>query len=65
MTTLTIALTDEQWQKLYETANKLKLTPEELIQANIQDLIDKSETDFNEATDFVLTKNAELYRKLA
>jgi predicted transcriptional regulator len=65
VTTVTISLSDEQWQKLEELAKQLKLTPEEVLKLNLQKELVKSERNFKHAADYVLAKNAELYRRLA
>ncbi|HEX2913428.1 MAG TPA: DNA-binding protein [Chloroflexia bacterium] len=63
--TTTISLSDEQWQKLEAIAISLKLTPEQLVQVNIQEALAKTEDDFKHAADYVLRKIAELYQRLA
>lgn len=65
MTTITISLSDEQWLKLKKAAEQLGLTPEQLVQTNVEEWLIKSEEAFKQATDYVLGKNAELYRRLA
>ncbi len=65
MTSITISLSDEQWVKLNELAERLKLTPEEVLKLNLQKELVKAERNFKQATDYVLAKNAELYRRLA
>lgn len=65
MTSITINLPDEQWQKLKEVADSFGITPEELIQTNIEELVKKTDENFKQAAEYVLNKNAELYRRLA
>jgi hypothetical protein len=65
MTTITIALAEEQLLKLKERAARLGVAPEELVQISIDELLDQSDEAFNRAMDYVLKKNAELYRRLA
>lgn len=65
MTQFTIALPDDRLLKLKELAARLRITPEDLVRASIEDLVTRPEGEFQRATDFVLKKNAELYRRLA
>ncbi|MCX6998827.1 MAG: DNA-binding protein [Candidatus Sumerlaeota bacterium] len=65
MTTITIALPDDRLQKLQEIAVRLRVAPEELVRISIEELLTRPEEDFRRALDYVLDKNAELYRRLA
>ncbi len=65
MASITIALTEERLLKLRETANLLKISPEELIQVSIEELVSQPDKAFQRVADYVLKKNAELYRRLA
>ncbi len=65
MTKLTISIPDEQWSHLQELARQTGLSPEELIQTNIHELVEKSKREFDKAVEYLLNKNKELYRRLA
>jgi len=65
MSTLTIALSEERLQKLEEIARRFQIAPEELVRVSIDELLSLPEEDFRRALDLVLTKNAELYQRLA
>lgn len=65
MTMLTIPISDERLQKLKAVAARHQLEPEELIQISIDELINHPEEAVIDAMDYVLNKNAELYRRLA
>jgi hypothetical protein len=65
MTTLTINVPDERLRELEDTAARLGLTVEQLIEAGIAVVLERAEADFRAALDHVLAKNAELYRRLA
>ena len=65
MTSLTVSISDDCFPKLKEVAVKLGVTPEELAVASIEDLLARPEDSFEEAVEYVLKKNAELYRRLA
>ena len=65
MTSLTITLPDDRMLKLQEVAARLRVTPEELARLSIEELLASPEETFQQAVDYVLQKNAELYRRLA
>ena len=65
MPTITVALPEERLVKLTEMARQLGIVPEELVRVSIEELLTRPEADFEQAVDYVLTKNAELYRRLA
>ena len=65
MTQFTIALPDDRLLKLKELATRLRLTPEDLVRASIEEIVSRPVDEFERAADFVLAKNAELYRRLA
>jgi predicted transcriptional regulator len=62
---ITINILDERLQKLEELAIRLKTTPEELVRASVEDLLTRSEEEFQIKLDYLLKKNEELYRRLA
>ena len=65
MADITITLPPDRLQKLEETAARFRITPEELVRASIEELLAQPEDTFQQAVDYVLKKNAELYRRLA
>jgi predicted transcriptional regulator len=65
MTTLTISLPEDRLQQLQERAAQLRVSPEELVRASIEELLTRPAEEFQHALAFVLNKNAELYRRLA
>ena len=65
MSTLTIALSEERLQKLEEIAQRFQIAPEELVRVSIEELLSLPAEDFRQALDQVLSKNAELYQRLA
>lgn len=64
MNNITISLPEDSMSKLKEMAVGLGTTPEDLVRASVEDLLGRPE-EFQEAVDYVLKKNEELYRKLA
>lgn len=65
MGVVTIALSEERLLRLKELAQEAKLAPEELLRASVEEWLSRPQDDFARAADYVLQKNAELYRRLA
>ena len=65
MATLIISLPTEQLKKLEQLAERYRVPPEELVRFSIEELLTRPQEDFDEALNYVLAKNAELYRRLA
>jgi predicted transcriptional regulator len=62
---ITVPLTDEQAQRLDQLAESLGIDPTELARAACVDLVSQPPDDFRDVAKQVLTKNRELYRRLA
>lgn len=65
MKTLTIDVPDRIARRVNEAAERLGLSPEELVRASVEEKLKQLDTSFGEAAQRVLQKNAELYRRLA
>lgn len=65
MATITISLPEDRATRLRDFANRLRVTPEELVRVSVDDLLSRPEDAFERAVERVLSKNAELYRRLA
>ncbi|KAB8330480.1 DNA-binding protein [Scytonema tolypothrichoides VB-61278] len=65
MNTITIQVPDECLVKLQQTASRLGVSIEELVLMGIEQLLNQPEASFQDAMDYVLKKNAELYKRLA
>ncbi len=65
MTSITISLPDDRVLKLQKIATRLNVSPEELVRVSIEELLTRPDEAFQRAVDYVLKKNAELYRRLA
>ncbi|WP_013323947.1 DNA-binding protein [Gloeothece verrucosa] len=65
MSNLTIQIPDEKLDQLEELARAQGLTLEQLLIAKIDDWLTENPPDFNQAVNYVLTKNTELYKRLA
>ncbi len=62
---ITITLPDERFSELRETAARLKVAPEDLARAGVEDLLAHPDDQFRKTLDRLMAKNAELYRRLA
>lgn len=65
MTMMTIDLTEERFQQLQQRAQALGVTPEDLVLLSIEELLKRIDPELQQAIDYVLMKNADLYRRLA
>lgn len=65
MTKITIPIPKDRLAQLQTMAAQLRVTPEELVQASITELLDHSEEAFEQTVDYLLNKNRELYQRLA
>jgi hypothetical protein len=62
---LPVELTESQLESLRQRAKALGVSPEQLAAAAVADLVTTPAKDFQQAASRVLSKNAELYRRLA
>jgi predicted transcriptional regulator len=62
---ITIDLSDSQFQKLQDLARVHGIATEVLLKASLEDWLNLQKGDFVNAADYVLGKNAELYQRLA
>jgi hypothetical protein len=65
MSSIRIDLLEAQLAKLREIAARLGISPEELARLGVEEMLSQPDEKFEQAADYVLTKNAELYRRLA
>lgn len=65
MATITVEIEDSKILLLTEKAKKLGLPPDQFIAASIEDLISRPDPAFESAMEKVLSKNRELYERLA
>ena len=65
MKQITVALSDEQLQQLEAMAARLNVAAEELARVGIEELLRQTDDEFRKVLEYVLTKNAELYKRLA
>lgn len=65
MASIIIDLSDSQFQKLQDLATVHGIALEVLLKASLEDWLNSQKSEFFETANYVLTKNAELYRRLA
>jgi antitoxin FitA len=65
MSSITIPLPDDRLEALKEKAARLKVSPEELVRASLEQVLALPDDEFERAVEYVLKKNQELYRRLA
>ena len=65
MSTLKITLSEDRLAKLREIADRFNIKPEDLARISIEELLTRPEESFHQAANYILHKNAELYRRLA
>ena len=65
MKTLTIKLPDKTAAEINQAARKLGVSAEDLVRASVEEKLEQLRIGFEEAAEHVLSKNAELYRRLA
>jgi antitoxin FitA len=62
---ITIDISDEQLQKLQAIVRESGISLEDLLRARIEDWLSHPTREFAQAANYVLKKNAQLYRRLA
>ncbi|MDC0831534.1 DNA-binding protein [Geitlerinema sp. CS-897] len=65
MASITIEIPDDRLQQLKDLATAQGINLEILLQTSLADWLDAQNEDFLDAAEYVLTKNAELYERLA
>ena len=65
MKTITVPLTEETLDALKKRAAEYDIAPERLVQAAVDEMLTRHDEKFERTLDYVLKKNAELYKRLA
>ena len=65
MASITIDLSGNQLQTLEKLASAHGIALDVLLRAGLKDWLSSQKADFTDAADYVLTKNDELYQRLA
>ena len=63
--TISISLSDERRRRLEELAAEARTSPEDLVRASVDEWLSRPKDDFVRTAEYVLQKNADLYRRLA
>jgi antitoxin FitA len=64
-TTFQVAVSEDSARRLEELAGAAGMSPEQFLRASVEEWLSHLRPDFSEAASYVLSKNAELYRRLA
>jgi hypothetical protein len=65
MKVLELKLPEPTVAKLEEAAGRLSVSPEDLAILSLEEKLAQLDVQFRDATDYVLNKNSELYKRLA
>ena len=65
MTSVTIPVSDDHFERLRSLAQQAGITPEEFLKRRVEFLLDQPDEDFKAITERIIEKNRELYRRLA
>ena len=65
MKVLELNLPEPTVTKLQEAAERLSLSPEELAILSLEEKLGRLDDQFRNASDYVIDKNTELYKRLA
>jgi antitoxin FitA len=65
MSTITVALTEEQKKRLEDIARQSGATVEEVARVSLEAWLDRDRDELLATAKYLLNKNAELYQRLA
>ncbi|MDJ0619566.1 MAG: DNA-binding protein [Calothrix sp. MO_192.B10] len=65
MASIIIELSDSQFQELQDLAKAHGIALEVLLRSSLEDWLNSQKSEFVDAADYVLKKNAQLYKRLA
>jgi antitoxin FitA len=65
MSTLTITLSEERLARLQEMARRFNIKAVDLARVGVEELLRQPDEQFELTVDHILSKNADLYRRLA
>jgi antitoxin FitA len=65
MSTLTITLSEDRLARLQEIAHRFNIKAEDLARVGVEELLRQPDEKFKQAVEYILTKNADLYQRLA
>ena len=64
MSSINVPISDEHLEELWQRAAELKVSPEELVRASVEELLARPDDAFERVAAYVLKKNQELYHRL-
>ena len=65
MSNITVTIPDTQLAQLKEKAARLGITLADLVLLSIEEILSRPDEEFHQVSEYVLQKNADLYRRLA
>jgi antitoxin FitA len=65
MKTIEVSLPEPTAQRLEDAAERLGVTAEDLLRISVEEKLSRLDGDFSDAADYVISKNRELYKRLA
>jgi hypothetical protein len=65
MKSLEVQIEEPTADRLEAAAGKLGITPEELLRLSVEEKLERLDESFRAAVDEVISKNSELYKRLA
>lgn len=65
MGNITVTVSEDRLRKLEEMAARFRVTLEDLVRVSLEEMLTRSDEDFQDAVNHVLNKNADLYQRLA
>jgi antitoxin component of RelBE/YafQ-DinJ toxin-antitoxin module len=65
MATIEVELNEKVAERLQAVAESIGMTPEEFLRMSVEEKLAQFDEDFITAKEYVFSKNAELYKRLA
>ena len=65
MKVLELQLSEQTASRLQEAAKRVSISPEQLSMLSIEEKLAQIENEFRRSAEYVLQKNADLYRRLS
>jgi len=65
MKTLEVNLQEPTASRLEDAAQRLGVSPEDLLRISLEEKLERLDDSFRDAVDHVVLKNAELYKRLS
>ncbi len=62
---IVIEIAEDQAERLRKIADRLGVRPEQIAEAGLADLLTRTDSEFENAVEYVLQKNEALYKRLS